>query len=65
MMEWIYKHRHKIHALALICNFGLGMFVGYRIVEHEAKTYVGTVIKKDYQLKSGINTGGKAYECDC
>lgn len=49
MMEWIYRHRYKIHALALICNFGLGMFVGYRIVEHEARTYIGTVIKKDYQ----------------
>ena len=49
MMEWIYRHRCKIHALALICNFGLGMFVGYMIVEHEARTYIGTVIKKDYQ----------------
>lgn len=49
MIEWIYKHRCKIHALALICNFGLGMFVGYRVVEHEARTYIGTVIKKDYQ----------------
>ena len=49
MMEWIYKHRCKIHVLALICNFGLGMFVGYRVVEHEAKTYIGTIIEKDYQ----------------
>lgn len=49
MMEWIYKHRCKIYAVALICNFGLGIFVGYRIVKQEAKTYIGTVIKKDYQ----------------
>ena len=49
MMEWIYEHRHKIHALALLYSFGIGILVGCGVVEHEAKTYIGTVIKKDYQ----------------
>lgn len=49
MMKWIYKHRCKIYAVALICSFDMGVFVGYGIVKQEAKTYIGTVIKKDYQ----------------
>lgn len=48
MIDWLYKHKCKIYALALICNFGLGTFVGYRIIEHEARTYIGTVIQKEY-----------------
>ena len=47
-MELLLKHKLKIYVLALICSFGLGCLVGYIRVEYIAKTYIGTVIKKDY-----------------
>ena len=47
-MELLFKHKLKIYVLALICSFGLGCLVGYIKVEYIAKTYIGTVIKKDY-----------------
>ena len=47
-MELLFKHKLKIYVLALICSFGLGCLVGYIRVEYIAKTYIGTVIKKDY-----------------
>lgn len=47
-MELSLKDKLKIYVLALICSFVLGSICGYRIVENEAKTYMGTIIKKDY-----------------
>ena len=53
-MGQLFKHKLKIYVLALICSFGLGCIVGYIRVEYIAKTYIGTVIKKDYSPK--LNT---------
>lgn len=48
-LDWVNRHAFKIYILAIICSFGLGCMAGYKMVKHEAKTYIGTVIKKEYQ----------------
>lgn len=47
-MDWVTKNVFKIYILAIISSFVLGCLAGYKYIEHEAKTYIGTVIQKEY-----------------